>query len=66
LNSIIPLNFPGTLKVTVLPPVSTIGLTSDDVGDLTEKVRQQMLEVYHEGSKANVINDDLKLKHKSE
>jgi len=37
----------GTIKVTVLPPVPTTGLTPEDVNDLTDKVRQQMLDVFH-------------------
>lgn len=36
---------PGTITVTALPPVSTIGLTADDVTDLSQRVRQLMLDV---------------------
>ena len=32
---------------TVLPPVPTEGLGSDDVTPLSERIREQMLEVYH-------------------
>lgn len=39
--------FLGTIKVTILPPVCTKGLTPDDVNDLTDKVRQQMLDSFH-------------------
>ncbi|KAK3730037.1 hypothetical protein QZH41_009548 [Actinostola sp. cb2023] len=52
----------GTMKVTVLPPVSTEGLTADDVGSLTDRVRQQMLQVYHEGDTNDNTKNDLKEK----
>jgi len=50
------------MKVTVLPPVSTEGLTADDVGNLTDRVRQQMLQVYHEGDTNDNTKNDLKEK----
>lgn len=37
---------PGKYIAEVLPPVSTEGLTMDDVPELSEKVRKQMLAVY--------------------
>ena len=36
----------GTMRVKVLPPVSTQGLTRDDVDALTQKVRGQMVEAF--------------------
>ena len=42
--------FVGKIIATVLPPVETTGLTSEDVTDLTEKVRNQILEVYQKTS----------------
>ena len=35
----------GTIRIRVLPPVPTAGLKTEDVTDLTEKVRKQMLDV---------------------
>jgi len=43
----------GKLKIKVLPPVSTDGLTADDVNDLVEKVRNQMLETLKELTEEN-------------
>ncbi|XP_046567481.1 1-acyl-sn-glycerol-3-phosphate acyltransferase alpha-like [Haliotis rubra] len=37
----------GSFTITALPPVSTAGMTVDDVGALTEDIRQQMLDVYN-------------------
>ncbi|XP_071097265.1 1-acyl-sn-glycerol-3-phosphate acyltransferase alpha-like [Haliotis cracherodii] len=37
----------GRFTITALPPVSTAGLTGDDVGALTEDIRQRMLDVYN-------------------
>ncbi|THH11739.1 hypothetical protein EW145_g486 [Phellinidium pouzarii] len=46
----------GKLKIKVLPPVSTIGLTASDVGELAARVREQMLEALYElsGTRPNV------------
>lgn len=38
----------GTIKVRVLPPIPTVGLTPADVGSLTTRVRDQMLEALRE------------------
>lgn len=38
---------PGQYVMEVLPPVATAGLTANDVTELTEQVRQSMLEKYH-------------------
>lgn len=38
----------GVIKVRVLPPVPTEGLTTADISDLTERVRSQMLETLRE------------------
>ncbi|XP_078686357.1 1-acyl-sn-glycerol-3-phosphate acyltransferase alpha-like [Branchiostoma floridae x Branchiostoma belcheri] len=40
----------GRVTATVLPPVSTEGLTKDDVTDLTEQVRKVMLQTFNETS----------------
>ncbi|XP_013409373.1 1-acyl-sn-glycerol-3-phosphate acyltransferase alpha [Lingula anatina] len=40
----------GKFIITVLPKISTEGLTAENVGDLTEHVRKQMLDVYNETS----------------
>jgi lysophosphatidate acyltransferase len=37
----------------VLPPVSTEGLTAEDVGDLATRIREQMLQVLREISDPN-------------
>ena len=42
--------FTGKFTATVLPKISTKGLTADDVADLTEKVRDQMLDVFNKTS----------------
>ncbi|KAI0346911.1 1-acylglycerol-3-phosphate O [Trametopsis cervina] len=39
---------PGTIKVKVLPPVPTTGLTAADVGDLAVRVREMMVEALRE------------------
>ncbi|KDR84083.1 hypothetical protein GALMADRAFT_236727 [Galerina marginata CBS 339.88] len=38
----------GTIKVRVLPPIPTTGLTAGDVGSLASRVRSQMLEALHD------------------
>ncbi|KAJ2917478.1 hypothetical protein MD484_g2923, partial [Candolleomyces efflorescens] len=38
----------GVIKVRVLPPVPTVGLTSKDAGELSVRVREQMVETLHE------------------
>ncbi|KAI5123380.1 hypothetical protein M0805_006088 [Coniferiporia weirii] len=38
----------GKLKIRILPPVPTVGLTASDVGELAARVREQMLEALHE------------------
>lgn len=40
----------GHIIVTCLPPVPTAGLTTDDINELVEKVRQQMLQVFEKTS----------------
>ncbi|BEI82368.1 hypothetical protein CcaverHIS002_0302360 [Cutaneotrichosporon cavernicola] len=42
---------PGTLRVRILPPISTKGLTVDDVSSLTESTREAMLTALKEISK---------------
>lgn len=41
----------GTARCTVLPPVSTEGLTLEDLPSLMEKVRQQMIEAFTTSTK---------------
>lgn len=36
------------MKVKVLNPIPTEGTTADDVSELAENVRQEMLKVFHE------------------
>ncbi|KZT42936.1 1-acylglycerol-3-phosphate O [Sistotremastrum suecicum HHB10207 ss-3] len=43
---------PGTLKLRVLPPIPTTGLTAADVNDLATRTREQMLAVLREISSA--------------
>ncbi|EJD01351.1 1-acyl-sn-glycerol-3-phosphate-acyltransferase, partial [Fomitiporia mediterranea MF3/22] len=38
----------GIIKVKVLPPIPTAGLTASDVGELAASVREKMLEALHE------------------
>lgn len=38
----------GIIKIKVMDPISTDGLAADDVGELTDHVRQEMLKVFHE------------------
>ncbi|KAF6762066.1 1-acylglycerol-3-phosphate O-acyltransferase [Ephemerocybe angulata] len=38
----------GVIKVKVLPPIPTVGLTSADIGQLAISVREQMVETLHE------------------
>ena len=40
----------GKFTLTVLPKISTKGLTPDNVAELTEKVRDQMLDVFNKTS----------------
>lgn len=37
---------PGEVIMTVLPPVSTVGMSLDQIPELMEKVRNMMSEVY--------------------
>jgi len=43
----------GTLKIKVLPPISTTGLTTADVPDLVERIRAQMIAALREISDPN-------------
>lgn len=54
----------GDIIVTTLPPISTEGLTRDDIESLMEKTRNAMLEVYRETS--TEVQDRLKLKFQQE
>lgn len=42
--------FPGKFIATCLPSVPTRGLTADDVTDLTDNVRKQMLDTFNQSS----------------
>lgn len=54
----------GEIIVTTLPPISTEGLTRDDIESLMEKTRNAMLKVYRETS--TEVQDRLKLKFQQE
>ena len=49
-----------TFKYVVLPPISTVGLTPADVGSLTTRVRDQMLEALREISPVPVEHHQIK------
>ncbi|XP_781558.2 1-acyl-sn-glycerol-3-phosphate acyltransferase alpha [Strongylocentrotus purpuratus] len=49
----------GKFTITVLPPVSTEGKTSEDVNELTETVRKQMLTTYNETSMQRMESNGL-------
>ena len=51
--------FAGTIRVTILPKVSTKGLTPDDVGALTEQVQEQMVKVFKEDQLVGRNNDNI-------
>lgn len=40
----------GEVIMTVLPPISTVGMTLEQLPELMEKVRNQMMEVYRNTS----------------
>ncbi|KAJ8734623.1 hypothetical protein PYW08_013873 [Mythimna loreyi] len=46
---------PGKVVITTLPPISTSGMTYNDVETLSEMARQQMIDVFHESSKDLVM-----------
>lgn len=46
---------PGEVIMTVLPPVSTAGMTLNDMPELMERVRTMMTEVY-QSSSAEISN----------
>ncbi|XP_028033514.1 1-acyl-sn-glycerol-3-phosphate acyltransferase alpha isoform X1 [Bombyx mandarina] len=46
---------PGKVVITTLPPISTKGMTRNDLDALSEMARQQMLDVFHEASKDLVM-----------
>ena len=46
---------PGEVIMTVLPPVSTKGMTLEQIPELMEKVRNMMMDVY-QSSSAEVSN----------
>lgn len=47
----------GVITIKVLDPVSTDGLTKEDVGKLTEQVRDSMVETLHEIGYSKPINE---------
>ncbi|XP_041481723.1 1-acyl-sn-glycerol-3-phosphate acyltransferase alpha-like [Lytechinus variegatus] len=49
----------GKFTITVLPPVPTEGKTSEDVNELTETVRKQMLTTYNETSMQRMESNGL-------
>ncbi|XP_045542601.1 1-acyl-sn-glycerol-3-phosphate acyltransferase alpha [Papilio machaon] len=42
---------PGKVVITTLPPISTKGMTRNDLENLSEMARQKMIEVFNESSK---------------
>lgn len=49
----------GKFTITVLPPISTEGKSSEDVPELTESVRKQMLTTYNETSMQRMESNGL-------
>lgn len=49
----------GIFRVKVLDPISTDGLTADDVAELTDHVRQVMLKVFHENDSSGSHQDSV-------
>lgn len=45
------------MKARVLAPISTEGVTVDEVPELTENVREQMLKVFLEGDPSKSVRD---------
>lgn len=41
----------GKVVITTLPPIPTKGMTRDDIDQLSELARQQMIQVFNETSK---------------
>lgn len=41
--------------MTTLPPISTEGLSTDDIEELMEKTRNAMIEVFHSTSRENQL-----------
>ncbi|KAH7931334.1 acyltransferase-domain-containing protein [Leucogyrophana mollusca] len=50
----------GTIKVRVLPPISTSGLTASDIPELATRVREQMLETLRDISVKVAVNEEVK------
>lgn len=54
----------GTMKARVLAPISTEGVTVDDVPELTENVREKMLKVFLEGDPSKSLKDTVSTEDK--
>lgn len=52
------------MKAKVLPPISTEGITADDVPELAENVHQQMLKVFLEGDPSKSLKDTVSTEDK--
>lgn len=47
--------FTGKVVITTLPPISTKGMTRNDLETLSDMTRQRMIEVFNESSKNLVM-----------
>lgn len=47
--------FTGKVVITTLPPISTKGMTRNDLETLSDMTRKQMIEVFNESSKNLVM-----------
>jgi len=54
----------GTMKARVLAPISTEGVTVDDIPELTENVREKMLKVFLEGDPSKSLKDTVSTEDK--
>ena len=54
----------GIMEAKVLAPISTEGMTTDDVPELAENVRQQMLKVFLEHDHSQSDKDTVSMEDK--
>jgi len=52
------------MKARVLAPISTEGVTVDDIPELTENVREKMLKVFLEGDPSKSLKDTVSTEDK--
>ncbi|CAG9783182.1 unnamed protein product [Diatraea saccharalis] len=50
---------PGKVIITTLPPIPTKGMTRNDLDDLSEMARHQMIEVFHDSSRDLVVQNKI-------